>query len=200
MSQNPRAATILRRTNETRIELTLELDGHGRTDIATGVGFFDHMLHHVAVHGLFDLAVTANGDYQIDDHHTVEDVGIALGKAFAQALGAKAGIRRYGHAIVPMDEALALAACDFSGRGLLVFQGALPAAKVGTFDTELVPEFLRALAANAGLTLHVQVLAGQNTHHIIEGIFKALGQALRAAVALDERRAGEVPSTKGLIE
>lgn len=200
MNQNTRTATLARRTNETQIELALTLDGHGRAAVTTGVGFFDHMLHHVAVHGLFDLTVSASGDYHIDDHHTVEDVGIALGKAFAQALGDKAGIRRYGHAVVPMDEALALVACDFSGRGLLAFQGALPAAKVGTFDTELVPEFLRALAANAGLTLHVQVLSGQNTHHIIEGVFKALGQALRAAVALDVRRAGEIPSTKGLIE
>lgn len=200
MNQNSRSTTLVRRTNETQIELTLALDGHGRAAIETGVGFFDHMLHHVAAHGLFDLTVAANGDYHIDDHHTVEDVGIVLGKAFSEALGDKAGIRRYGHAVVPMDEALALVACDFSGRGLLVFDGTLPATKVGMFDTELVPEFLRALAANAGLTLHVQVLAGHNTHHIIEGIFKALGQALRAAVAIDERRVGEVPSTKGLLE
>lgn len=200
MSQRTRSATLTRRTQETEIELSLELDGRGRASIATGVGFFDHMLHHIAAHGLFDLTVRASGDYEIDDHHTVEDTGIVLGKAFAEALQDKAGIRRYGHAIVPMDEALALVACDFSGRGLLAFQGTLPAAKVGTFDTELVPEFLRAFAANAGLTLHVQVLAGENTHHIIEGIFKGLGQALRAAVAVDERRGGAVPSTKGLLE
>jgi imidazoleglycerol-phosphate dehydratase len=195
-----RTASIHRHTNETDITLTLDLDGRGGGERATGVAFFDHMLDHVAKHGMFDLTIVAQGDYAIDDHHTVEDVGIVLGKALAQALGDKAGIRRYGDAIVPMDETLALCAVDFSGRGLLVFQGTIPAQKVGTFDTELVPEFLRALAANAGMTLHVQVLAGQNSHHIIEGIFKALGRALREAVEIDIRRQGEVPSTKGMIE
>lgn len=195
-----RRAEVVRNTNETQIRLTLDLDGTGEGKRATGVAFFDHMLDHVAKHGLFDLDVAAEGDYAIDDHHTVEDVGIALGKALAQALGDKAGIRRYGDATVPMDEALALAAVDFSGRGLLEFDGAIPASKVGTFDTELVPEFLRALAANAGMTLHVRVLAGQNSHHIIEGIFKALGRALREAVERDPRRGGAVPSTKGVLE
>ncbi|RME12345.1 MAG: imidazoleglycerol-phosphate dehydratase HisB [Ardenticatenia bacterium] len=196
----PRVARLQRRTNETTITLELNLDGVGAGRIATGVPFFDHMLDHVRKHGLFDLSIQAKGDYEIDDHHTVEDVGIVLGKALYEALGDKRGIRRDGHAIVPMDEALALVALDFSGRGLLVFQGAFPAQKVGTFDTELVPEFLRALAHNAAMTLHVQVLAGQNTHHIIEGIFKALGQALRMAVALDPRRGDDVPSTKGMLE
>jgi imidazoleglycerol-phosphate dehydratase len=195
-----RRAEIVRNTNETGIRLAFDLDGTGEGKRETGVAFFDHMLDHVAKHGLFDLEIAATGDYEIDDHHTVEDVGIALGKALAQALGDKAGIRRYGDAIVPMDEALALAAVDFSGRGLLSFDGRIPASKVGTFDTELVPEFLRALAANAGMTLHVRVLAGQNSHHIIEGIFKALGRALREAIERDPRRGDAVPSTKGVLE
>lgn len=195
-----RTAAITRRTNETDITLSLALDGRGEGERATGVPFFDHMLDHVAKHGLLDLTVHAEGDYAIDDHHTVEDVGIVLGKALAQALGDKAGIRRYGDAIVPMDETLALCALDFSGRGLLVFQGTIPTPKVGTFDTELVPEFFRAVAANAGMTLHLQVLAGQNSHHIIEGLFKAFGRALREAIEVDPRREGRVPSTKGMIE
>lgn len=195
-----RHTDITRNTNETQIYLSLNLDGCGDGRRETGVAFLDHMLDHVAKHGLFDLEVAAKGDYAIDDHHTVEDVGIVLGKALAQALGDKAGIRRYGDAIVPMDEALVLCAVDFSGRGVLSFQGAIPAPKVGTFDTELVPEFLRALAANAGMTLHVQVLAGQNSHHIIEATFKALGRALRAAVEVDPRRGGAIPSTKGVLE
>ncbi len=157
-----RHAHLTRHTNETQITLSLGLDGSGAGTRHTGVAFFDHMLDHVAKHGLFDLDIQATGDYEIDDHHTVEDVGIVLGKALAEALGDKAGIRRYGDATVPMDEALVLCAVDFSGRGLLGFHGTIPAQKIGTFDTELVPEFLRALAANAGMTLHVQVLAGQN--------------------------------------
>jgi imidazoleglycerol-phosphate dehydratase len=195
-----RQSRISRNTNETRIKLSLALDGSGEGTRQTGVPFFDHMLDHVARHGLMDLEVSAEGDYEIDDHHTVEDVGIVLGKALAEALGDKSGIRRYGDAIVPMDEALVLATVDFSGRGMLGFQGTIPAPKVGTFDSELVPEFLRALAANAGMTLHVQVLAGRNSHHIIEGIFKALGRALREAVEVDPRREGRVPSTKGMLE
>jgi len=202
-----RRTEITRNTKETQIKLALDLDGSGEGTRDTGVPFFDHMLDHVAKHGMFDLQVTAKGDYQIDDHHTVEDVGIVLGKALAQALGDKSGIRRYGDATVPMDEALVLCAVDFSGRGMFCFRNlvfernrVVLAPKVGTFDTELVPEFLRALAANAGMTLHVQVLAGQNSHHIIEGIFKALGRALREAVEVDARRKGAVPSTKGMLE
>lgn len=202
-----RRIEITRNTKETQIQLALDLDGNGEGRRDTGVPFFDHMLDHVAKHGLFDLDVTAKGDYEIDDHHTVEDVGIVLGKALAQALGDKAGIRRYGDATVPMDEALVLCAVDFSGRGMFCFRNLVfernrvaLAPKVGTFDTELVPEFLRAIAANAGMTLHVQVLAGQNSHHIIEGIFKALGRALREAVEVDARREGAVPSTKGMLE
>ena len=202
-----RRTEINRNTKETQIRLTLNLDGNGEGTRDTGVPFFDHMLDHVAKHGLFDLDVSAKGDYQIDDHHTVEDVGIVLGKALAQALGDKSGIRRYGDATVPMDEALVLCAVDFSGRGMFIFRNMVfernrvtLAPKVGTFDTELVPEFLRAIAANAGMTLHVQILAGQNSHHIIEGIFKALGRALREAVEVDTRRKGAVPSTKGMLE
>ncbi|MBA3530807.1 MAG: imidazoleglycerol-phosphate dehydratase HisB [Ardenticatenales bacterium] len=195
-----RRAVINRSTNETRIQLSLFLDGSGGGTRQTGVPFLDHMLDHVARHGLLDLEIKAAGDYEIDDHHTVEDVGIVLGKALSEALGNKAGIRRYGDATVPMDEALVLCAVDFSGRGLLAFQGTIPTPKVGTFDTELVAEFLRALASNGGMTLHIQVLAGQNSHHIIEGIFKALGRALREAVEIDERRGGAVPSTKGMLE
>ncbi len=195
-----RHAEIKRDINETQITLRLALDGRGDGTRKTGVPFLDHMLDHVARHALFDLDVTARGDYEVDDHHTVEDVGIALGKALAQAVGDKAGLRRYGDALVPMDEALALVAVDFSGRGLLAFRGAIPTARVGAFDTELAPEFLRALAANGGMTLHVQVLAGQNSHHIIEAIFKALGRALRAATEIDPRREGAVPSTKGVLE
>lgn len=200
MTEVRRQATLERRTAETTVRVTVGLDGTGAGQRRTGVPFFDHMLDHLAAHGLLDLTVEAEGDYEVDDHHTVEDVGIVLGRALAQALGDRRGIRRYGHAIVPMDEALVLVSVDISGRGLLVFRGAFPAQKVGRFDTELVPEFLRALATNAGLTLHVRVLEGQNTHHIVEGIFKALGQALRAAVEPDPRRAQEIPSTKGVLE
>ena len=193
-----RQARIQRQTRETEIELSLDLDGQGEHEVDTGIPFFDHMLSHVAVHGLFDLSVKAKGDTDVDDHHTVEDVGIALGQALREALGDKGGLTRYGSQVVPMDEALALVAVDISGRGLLVFEVALPQARVGRFDTELVAEFLRALAHNAGLTLHVRMLNGRNTHHIIEAIFKGLGRALRQAVEVDDRRAG-VPSTKGVL-
>ena len=193
-----RIAHVHRQTNETDVTVSLNLDGQGRWECETGVPFFDHMLSHVAAHGLLDLAVRATGDIHVDDHHTVEDVGIVLGQALAQAIGDKRGIARYGSQLMPMDEALALVALDFSGRGLLVYDVALPAAKVGTFDTELAAEFLRALVHNAGLTLHVRLLHGQNTHHILEAIFKGLGRALGQAVALDPRRS-DVPSTKGAL-
>ncbi|MBS1253172.1 MAG: Histidine biosynthesis bifunctional protein HisB [Anaerolineales bacterium] len=193
-----RTAQVERETSETQIRLTLNLDGTGRAEIDTGVGFFDHMLTLMTAHGVLDLEVQAEGDTHIDDHHTVEDAGIVLGQAVRQALGDKAGIRRYGHAMVPMDEALALVALDCSGRGLLVFDAEFTRDKIGTFDTELVEEFLRAVAHNAGMTLHVRLLAGANAHHQAEAIFKALGQALRAAVEPDPRREG-IPSTKGRL-
>jgi imidazoleglycerol-phosphate dehydratase len=194
-----RTARIERKTGETQIELELDLDGTGQWQIDTGVGFFDHMLSHVAAHGLIDLRVRARGDLHVDAHHTVEDVGIALGLALRQALGDRAGIVRYGQCLLPMDEALALVALDFSNRGLYVGELAFAAQRVGDFDTELAPEFLRALAHNAGLTLHVRLMCGENTHHQIEAIFKGLGRALRSAVAVDVRRAGVVPSTKGVL-
>ena len=193
-----RVAEVVRTTKETDVRLRLSLDGSGQWEARTGVPFLDHMLSHVAVHGLFDLAVTCQGDTEVDDHHSVEDIGIALGQAFAQALGNKAGIARYGSLFMPMDEALVLVAVDLSGRSLLVYDVALPAQKVGAFDTELVPEFLRALAHNAGITLHVKLIHGSNTHHIIEAVFKGLGRALGQAVGRDPRRAN-IPSTKGVL-
>lgn len=193
-----RIAELARTTRETDIRLRLVLDGSGSWQVATGVPFLDHMLSHVAVHGLFDLEVTCRGDTIIDDHHSVEDIGIVLGQAFRQALGDKLGIVRYGSQLMPMDEALVLVALDFSGRALLVYDVPVPAQQVGAFDTELVVEFLRALAHNAGLTLHVKLLHGSNAHHIIEAIFKGLGRALGQAVARDPRRAA-IPSTKGVL-
>lgn len=193
-----RTAQIYRQTRETEITLALNLDGTGSCHCKTGVPFMDHMLHHVAMHSLFDLEIKAQGDLEIDAHHTIEDLGIVLGQALAQALGDKRGIVRYGYQILPMDEALVLVALDISGRGLFHWEVTLPAARVGAFDTELVPEFLRALAHNAGLTLHVRLLNGSNTHHIIEAIFKALGRALGQATTLDPRRAA-IPSTKGVL-
>jgi len=194
----PRAASVCRKTNETDIALALRLDGEGKGDIATGVGFFDHMLTHVARHGLFDLAVKADGDLHIDDHHTVEDVGIALGQAFANCVGDRSGIVRVGNAIVPMDEALVLCAIDISGRGYLACDLQWTTPKLGEFTTELVPEFFRAVAAHAGWTLHLRQLAGANTHHVIEGAFKAFGRAAAQAVSRDSRVKG-IPSTKGVL-
>jgi imidazoleglycerol-phosphate dehydratase len=193
-----RRIEITRTTQETDIHLSLNLDGTGAWNIATGVPFLDHMLSHVAVHGLFDLEIACKGDTCVDDHHSVEDVGIVLGQALQQALGSKVGISRYGSQLLPMDETLVLVALDFSGRTLLVYDVPLPAPKVGSFDSELVVEFLRALAHNAGLTLHAKLLYGSNTHHIIEALFKGLGRALGQAVALDPRRAN-IPSTKGVL-
>jgi imidazoleglycerol-phosphate dehydratase len=194
-----RSATISRTTTETDIRLTLDLDGAGRVDLATGVGFFDHMLTALARHALFDLAVQATGDLHIDDHHTVEDVGIVLGQAFAKAIGDKRGIRRYGQALVPMDEALVEAAIDISGRPLLVWAVAFPVPTIGTMDTELFEEFFRAFAHNALITLHVTAKAGRNAHHIAEGCFKAVARALRMATEVDPRNEGVIPSTKGAL-
>jgi imidazoleglycerol-phosphate dehydratase len=194
-----RVGEISRKTKETDIRLKLCLDGTGQAQIDTGVGFLDHMLTLFAAHGRFDLNLTCKGDLQVDCHHTVEDIGICLGKAFAEALGDMAGIYRYGNITLPMDEALILCAADFSGRAHLSYTVQLRAKKVGLFDTELVQEFMLAFVRNAGLTLHVQQLAGSNTHHIIEGIFKALGRTLRRCVAIDPQMVGEIPSTKGVL-
>lgn len=194
-----RTATIARKTAETDIRLTLNLDGSGRSEIHSGVGFLDHMLTLFARHGRFDLTVACEGDTWVDDHHSVEDIGICLGEATVQALGDKRGITRYGSMLLPMDEALILCAVDISGRPMLCTELNIPTEKVGTFDTELVQEFLQAFASRAGLTLHVRQLAGCNSHHIIEGVFKALGRALSAAVAVDERAKDEIPSTKGML-
>ena len=194
-----RTASVARKTTETDISLSLALDGTGKTEISTGCGFFDHMLTLFGRHGSFDLIVTCRGDTQVDYHHTVEDIGIALGKAFAQALGDGRGIRRYGSFLLPMDEALVQVALDVSGRAYLAYGLTIPVEKVGDFDTQLTEEFLRALAFNMGLTLHITSMAGVNGHHIIEAAFKALGRALGQAVSIDEKRAGEIPSTKGTL-
>ena len=195
----PRSASLSRATSETDIRLRLELDGTGVSELSTGVGFLDHMLSLLARHALFDLEVQATGDLHIDDHHTVEDVGIVLGQAFAQAVGDKRGIRRYGQALVPMDEALVEAAADISGRPLLAWSVAFHVPTIGTMDTELFEEFFRAFAHNALLTLHVTAKAGRNAHHIAEGCFKALARALRMAVEADPRAPGVIPSTKGSL-
>ncbi len=194
-----RTANITRETKETRISVTVNLDGAGTGTIGTGVGFFDHMLDHVARHGLFDLEVKAEGDLHIDPHHTVEDVGICMGRAFLQAVGEPKGLTRYGHAVVPMDEALAEVTVDFSGRPFLVFSADLPKARLGEFDAELAEEFLRAFTVQSRVTLHADLRYGKNLHHCIEAMFKALGRALRQAVTLDPRVLS-VPSTKGMLE
>ncbi len=194
-----RTARIVRTTSETDVRLSLGLDGTGSAEISTGVGFMDHMLTALARHALFDLAVQAQGDLHIDDHHTVEDVGIVLGQAFAQAIGDKRGIRRYGHAVVPMDEALVEAAVDISGRPLLAWTVGFGVSAIGTMDTELFEEFFRAFAINALITLHITAKAGRNAHHVAEGCFKAAARALRMASELDPRAAGVIPSTKGSL-
>ncbi|HVK11184.1 MAG TPA: imidazoleglycerol-phosphate dehydratase HisB [Gemmataceae bacterium] len=194
----PRTASLRRETTETKIDLTLGLDGTGRHDLATGVGFFDHMLTHLAKHGLFDLTVKCAGDLHIDAHHSVEDVGICLGKALAQALGDKAGVRRYGSATVPMDDTLVTAAVDLSGRPFLVWNADVPNETLGTFHSSLAEEFWRAASSAGAFNLHVILHHGRNTHHIIEAAFKAIARALRAATEPDPRATG-VPSTKGVL-
>ena len=194
-----RTAAVFRNTAETQIRLTLNLDGTGKGDIQTGCGFLDHMLVLFSRHGRFDLDVTCKGDTWVDDHHTVEDIGIALGQAFREALGDKKGIIRYGSQILPMDEALILTAVDLSGRGYLGYELQIPTQKVGTFDTELVEEFWLGFIRNCQCTLHIRQLAGSNSHHIIEGAFKSAGRSLRAAVAIDTQFADEIPSTKGVL-
>ena len=194
-----RESTITRKTGETDVSVTLRLDGTGKYDIKTGVGFLDHMLTLFAVHSRFDLAVRCAGDTEVDDHHSVEDIGIAMGQAFREAVGDKAGIRRYGDITLPMDEALVLAAVDISGRGYLGFDLPLPTEKIGAFDTELVEEFFIAFSRNAGITLHLRELCGKNAHHIAEAAFKACARALRNAVTVDEALMGVVPSSKGVL-
>ena len=194
-----RKATVKRTTKETDVEVAIDLDGAGTSSIATGIGFFDHMLDLLARHSRIDISVKAKGDLHIDHHHTTEDVGIALGQAVKQALGDMRGITRYADVHVPMDEALTRVAIDISGRPFLVFKAEFGRDKVGAFDTELVEEWFRAFAMNCGITLHVQVLYGSNDHHIAESCFKGLARALRAAVAIDARAAGEIPSTKGTL-
>lgn len=194
-----RIARICRTTKETDIDLSLDLDGAGTTDVETGIGFFDHMLTAFGRHGLFDLSVTAKGDLEVDGHHTVEDVGIVMGQAFAQALGDKRGIRRFGDIALPMDEALIQAAVDISGRGALFWDAQVPPVMVGAFDATLAKEFFIAFAANAGVTLHIRQLAGENTHHVIEGMFKATARAMRQACEPDPRAGDALPSTKGLL-
>ena len=194
-----RSAAITRQTAETDITLGLCLDGTGEASIGTGVGFLDHMLTLFSRHGRFDLTVSCNGDTNIDDHHSVEDIAIALGSAIKEALGEKRGITRYGSALLPMDEALVQCAIDISGRSCLRYGLSLPAQKVGTFDTELVEEFFTALTRSADITLHLRQLDGSNTHHIIEAAFKGFGRALRQAVAIDPDAAGDIPSTKGVL-
>ncbi len=194
-----RTSEVIRNTSETQIELSLNLDGKGTSQIDSGCGFLDHMLTLFARHGDFDLNVKCKGDMQVDAHHTTEDIGISLAQAFVQALGEKKGIVRYGDIILPMDEALILVSLDISGRGGAYVKLDLPTSKVGDFDTELCAEFLYAFARVGGITLHVRQLAGENSHHIIEGVFKGLARALKTAVSIDNKHIGEVPSTKGVL-
>jgi imidazoleglycerol-phosphate dehydratase len=194
-----RSATITRNTAETQISVTINLDGTGQYDNQTGVGFFDHMLDQLSRHSLIDMTIRAAGDYHIDDHHTVEDTGIALGQAIVQAVGDKKGINRYGSCLLPMDDALVRAALDISARPFLVFNVDMPTQKIGDFDTELVREFFQALSTHAGLTLHIDQLHGLNSHHIAEAAFKSVARALRLAVEIDPRMSQALPSTKGAL-
>ncbi|MEB3322882.1 MAG: imidazoleglycerol-phosphate dehydratase HisB [Synechococcaceae cyanobacterium] len=196
----PRRGEVRRVTGETDVRVALDLDGTGHCEVGTGVPFLDHMLHQLASHGLLDLTVSARGDTHIDDHHTNEDVGIALGQALAGALGDRRGIHRFGHFVAPLDEALVQVALDCSGRPHLSYDLAIPAQRIGSYDTELVKEFFVAVVNNGGLTLHIRQLAGANSHHIVEACFKAFARALRLAVETDPRRAGAVPSSKGVLE
>jgi imidazoleglycerol-phosphate dehydratase len=194
-----RKAEISRKTTETAVKLAVNLDGIGLYDIKTGVGFFDHMMEQLARHSLIDITLATTGDLHIDDHHTVEDSGIALGQAVAKALGDRKGIRRYGSCDLPMDECLSRCAIDVSGRAFLVFKVEFPTQKIGTFDTELVREWFQAFAMNAGITLHIENAYGANSHHIAESCFKALARALRDALEIDPRQANRIPSTKGTL-
>ncbi|WP_457809416.1 imidazoleglycerol-phosphate dehydratase HisB [Kushneria sp. EE4] len=199
MTQSPRCASISRHTSETRISVSLDLDGQGELKADTGVPFFEHMLDQIARHGMIDLTIDADGDRHIDDHHTVEDAGITLGQAFAEALGDKRGIHRYGHAYVPLDEALSRVVIDFSGRPGLFMNAEFTRDTIGAFETQLVSEFFQGFASHARATVHIDNLKGDNAHHQVETIFKAFGRALRMAVSTDERMAGRIASTKGSL-
>lgn len=195
-----RSGNVIRETRETKIDLTIDLDGSGRADVESGIGFFNHMLTLLAAHGRFDLVLSCDGDIEVDGHHSVEDIGIALGQAVHKALGDKKGITRYGTFFLPMDETLVMVSLDISGRPFLVYDaGGAMAPMIGQYDTELTEEFLRAFAFNAGITLHVKVMYGTNSHHKVEAIFKALGRALHAAVKINPEMADEIPSTKGML-
>ena len=195
-----RSGEISRETKETKVFVKIDIDGSGKCDVSTGIGFLDHMIQQLSSHGLFDIQVSATGDTHIDDHHTNEDVGIALGQALSKALGDRIGIRRFGHFLAPLDEALIQVVVDCSGRPHLSYDLIIPSQKVGTYDTELVKEFFAAISSNSGLTLHIRQLAGTNTHHIVEASFKSFARALRMATEIDPRRSSQIPSSKGVLE
>jgi len=195
-----RSGEVSRVTKETDVFVQIDIDGSGKCDVNTGIGFLDHMIQQLSSHGLFDIKVSANGDTHIDDHHTNEDVGIAIGQALSKALGDRIGIKRFGHFIAPLDEALIQVVVDCSGRPHLSFDLNIPSQKVGTYDTELVKEFFAAVSSNSGLTLHIRQLSGTNTHHIVEASFKSFARALRMATEIDPRRSGQIPSSKGVLE
>ena len=195
-----RSGEISRVTKETEVFVQIDIDGSGQCDVNTGIGFLDHMIQQLSSHGLFDIKVSASGDTHIDDHHTNEDVGIAIGQALSKALGDRAGIKRFGHFLAPLDEALIQVVVDCSGRPHLSFDLDIPSQKVGNYDTELVKEFFAAIASNSGLTLHIRQLAGDNTHHIVEATFKSFARALRMATEIDPRRSSQIPSSKGVLE
>ncbi len=195
-----RSGEISRVTKETDVFVQIDIDGSGKCDVSTGIGFLDHMIQQLSSHGLFDIKVSASGDTHIDDHHTNEDVGIAIGQALSKALGDRSGIKRFGHFLAPLDEALIQVVVDCSGRPHLSFDLDIPSQKVGTYDTELVKEFFAAVSSNSGLTLHIRQLAGTNTHHIVEASFKSFARALRMATEIDPRRSNQIPSSKGILE
>ena len=195
-----RSGEISRVTKETKVFVKINIDGSGKCDVSTGIGFLDHMIQQLSSHGLFDIKVSANGDTHVDDHHTNEDIGIAIGQALSKALGDRSGIKRFGHFLAPLDEALIQVVVDCSGRPHLSFDLDIPSQKVGTYDTELVREFFAAVSSNSGLTLHIRQLAGTNTHHIVEASFKSFARALRMATEIDPRRSGQIPSSKGVLE